>query len=96
MPSRLIRPVKGKFFSEGSRQLWLALDEKRWSQEELAAKLGTKSGHTSPWLYGTRRPGLEWALRIEKVLGIEASAWLDTSSRLVVRFAIPGRQTKAA
>lgn len=75
MKQRLSRPAKGRYFSEGARLMWLALEARGWSQTELAVKLGTSSGQVSQWLYGGRRASLKWAVVIRDVLDIPLAAW---------------------
>jgi ribosome-binding protein aMBF1 (putative translation factor) len=75
MQRRLSRPERGKYFSEGARLMWLAIDRLGWSQTELAAKLGTSSGQVSQWLYGGRRASLKWAVTIRDVLDIPLASW---------------------
>lgn len=75
MQHRLSRPGKGKYFSEGARLMWLALESKGWSQTELAGRLGTSTGQVSQWLYGGRRASLKWAVAIRDVLDIPLAAW---------------------
>lgn len=69
---RFWRRTLGKHFSEGSRRLWLALDGEL---EALAQQLGVDSGQLGKWLYGDRRPSIEWAVRIQDILGIPAVEW---------------------
>ena len=75
MQRRLSRPEKGKYFSDGARLMWLAIEARGWSQTELAAKLGTSSGQVSQWLYGGRRASLKWAVQMRDVLDIPLGAW---------------------
>lgn len=88
MGRRLSRPTLGKYFSEGARLLWSAIDRLGWSQAELAEKLETSSGQVSQWLYGGRRPSLPWALKIEKLVEIDVATWHQEPS---VSFTPPGR-----
>ncbi len=78
---RLSRPRLGKYFSEGARQLWLAMSRMKLSQTDVARQIGTSSGQVSQWLYGGRRASLRWALTLEKELGIAASDWARTPVR---------------
>ena len=75
MQRRLSRPKRGKYFSEGARLLWLAIEARSWTQTELAMRLGTSSGQVSQWLYGGRRASLKWAVVIRDVLDIPLAAW---------------------
>lgn len=71
---RFWRRTLGDAFSEGSRRLWAAADE-LGGVEATAAKLGTQGNQLSKWLYGDRRPSIEWAVRIQDILGIPAVEW---------------------
>lgn len=54
----------GPKFSEGSRQLWLLLAKKQWSQAEASRQLSLAPGQLSRLLYGERGPGRELATRL--------------------------------
>ena len=45
------------------------------SQGALVRSLGVSKGTATHWLAGTKRPALENALAIERLLGIAATAW---------------------
>ncbi len=76
------RTTFGKGFSEGARQLWLALDKKGWGREELTSRLGCSRGATSRWLYGDRVPDTEWLHKIEDLLGIPSRAWRQSAAKV--------------
>lgn len=63
--------------TRGSQLLARALDRKGLSQQELETRIGASAGIVSRWLAGKRRPSLEWATTLRKVLGIPSSAWLE-------------------
>jgi transcriptional regulator with XRE-family HTH domain len=46
------------------------------NQEQVAASIGIHKAYLSQILHGRRRPGLKNALKIERVTGIPASAWM--------------------
>jgi transcriptional regulator with XRE-family HTH domain len=89
---RLLRTVKGKDFSEGARRLWLALERKRLSQLDAGSLLGTDGATVCRWLYGERRPSLEFAFKIEKLFRIDAKLWLDEPTEA---FEFPGARPAA-
>ena len=64
----------GPRFSEGARRLWLALAARGWSQTKLEAELETKTP-VSYWLYGDKKPSLENAFKLKRLLGIEPDWW---------------------
>ena len=41
----------------------------------LSSKLGCASAMAARWANGERKPGLEWALKIQSVFGIDPSHW---------------------
>lgn len=74
--------------SRGPELLKAALAAREWSQgqleRELEALLGEKVGDgiVSKWTKGKRVPGLEYALAMERLLGVPAASWvpsLDTA-----------------
>lgn len=75
MAVHLSRPKQGKYFSEGSRLLWAAIQRKGWRQSELAEHLGTTSGQVNNWLYGGRGVSMRWAMTIRSKLRIPLTAW---------------------
>ncbi|WP_437935283.1 helix-turn-helix domain-containing protein [Sorangium sp. So ce341] len=72
---RLTKTQLDKRFSEGSRQLWLLMLKRKWTQRELARALGRNHGVISRWLYGTRAPDRNSVAHVQQVLGIEPSLW---------------------
>lgn len=69
------RTELGESFSEGARLLWLAMQERGWSQGQLTKALEAKPGMVSRWLYGDTKPGWDWAEKIREVVGIAFDAW---------------------
>lgn len=53
-----------------------ALRVRGWSQGELERRLGVADGLVSKWTRGVRRPGLDYAFAIERLLGIPAALWI--------------------
>lgn len=95
--SRLLHRTRlGKKFSEGARRLWLLLAERQWSPMDLAnaitaasePKKANRSALVSRWLYGERRPGLEYALLIQRLFGIDPALWRESPAE---PFTPPGR-----
>jgi transcriptional regulator with XRE-family HTH domain len=59
-----------------------ALEQRGWTQNELARQLGTNSAVVSRWLSeGPRNPGLEMALKIEALLGVPAGLWVESTEQ---------------
>ena len=77
---RSYRTQLGQFFSEGSVLLWKATGRYEGGREELTRKLGIARGMLSTWLYGDRRPGIDKAVMLAKVLKIPVAAWLAVPS----------------
>lgn len=75
MSTRPHRVEVGPKFSEGARQLWLALVERNWTQEEARVELGLARGMLSRWLYGERCPGGPMRVRLVERLAIPVGAW---------------------
>jgi hypothetical protein len=69
----------GPKFSEGSRLLWVVLDERGWTQTRLRRELGTHPGEVSKILYGDREPRLDTLIAAEK-LGVPLEAWKQPPS----------------
>lgn len=61
--------------SAGIEALKVALRRLGWSGNRLAAELGTTSGVVSRWLTGKRAPDRDYALKIQRVTGVDVSAW---------------------
>lgn len=55
--------------------LWMRMGEKSWAQQQLAEFLGVSRPSLSHWLYGTRRPGIQARMLIQKKLKIKWQAW---------------------
>lgn len=56
-----------------------ALVKRGWTQNELARQLGTDTAVVSRWMTGRRKPGLELALKLEDLLGVQAQLWVDAA-----------------
>ena len=65
--------------SRGSALLVEALKAKALSFNAFERELNCSSGLVSLYASGQRTPGLANALAIEKLLGIPASAWVESS-----------------
>lgn len=70
----------GGEFSEGARRLWKAVAD-IGSATKVAEKAGASPSALARWLYGDRRPGLEWALKLEVAFGIPPRCWQEESKR---------------
>lgn len=66
----------GSLKTVGALKLGSYLDRKRLTLAAFAAKVGTTKALVCRWRDGSRVPGLEYALRIQKQAGIPAAAWL--------------------
>jgi hypothetical protein len=75
MQRRFSRRKLGPKFSEAARQLWLALEERGWGQNEAMRQLVLPSGQISKLLYGERKAGRIWSRRIQEQLGIDEGLW---------------------
>jgi len=69
-----------RVLSSGAQQLAAALERAEWSQQQLEQRLGVTRGLVSRWLSGERRPGLEHALELERLLKIPAKTWLHAAA----------------
>ena len=61
------------------------LEERGWSQAELAAKIGVVPNYISQLLNGHRHPGLDSLERISKAFKIEAGDLLKKIPRQLVK-----------
>lgn len=76
MPMRVYhRDTLGPHFSEGARLLWVALLERRDSQQEIANEIGCLKPTLNKWLYGMRRPGTSWRIAIRRKFKVPLLAW---------------------
>ena len=57
------------------------LDERGWSQSDLANRLGLATTHISQLLNGHERISQETALRLARVLGSNMQFWLNLESQ---------------
>ena len=73
----LRRTRLGSLFSEGSRLLRQVIEGRRWSMNEAARQVDATTGMLAQWLFGDRRPGLEWAIKLRDLLGIPVDAWVQ-------------------
>lgn len=67
--------------ANGPEMLKAKLAERAWSQGDLERELGSADGLVSKWCRGIRTPGLEYALALERLLGIPAISWTTVESR---------------
>lgn len=77
----ITREVVGEHWNEGARQAWLAMRAKGWKQSDLNREIGValnkppRLGYASRILYADRKPGLDMALIIERLLGVSPTLW---------------------
>lgn len=81
----------GRYFTEGSRRLWLALQERGWTQAQARRELGAYAGEIHHVLYGDQRPNLAMTFRMRDVLGIDPEAWTKSPAE---RFVPPAREAR--
>lgn len=65
--------------TKGQVVLEYKLRKRGWSQSQLALTLGVNSGQVNHWLSGKRRPGLRWAVELERLLDIPTEYWLQAA-----------------
>lgn len=82
----------------GHEQLKDWMHRRRFLQQEAAEYLGLDAPYVSKLLSGTRSPGLDNAVKIERATGIPIEAWmeseLDTSSEPVAASAAKPQTAK--
>ena len=83
----------GDDFNEGARQMWLRLDRKGWSLDDLVARTGIKKPALHRYLYGDRRPERVPAAAIQRILKID-QALFDTPP--AAEFVTPAIQEETA
>jgi hypothetical protein len=93
MQQRFSRRKLGPKFSEAARQLWIALEERGWGQNEAMRQLELPSGQISKLLYGERKAGRVWSGRFKDQLGIEERLWDEPP---VIPFIPPAARKTAA
>ena len=71
------RTELGADFSEGARLLWVAAEDRAWSQRRLGRELGAYEGEIMGVLYGDKRPRLEIVVAAERMLDVPSGAWLS-------------------
>lgn len=76
--------------TEGARLLWQHL---QGEQSALASRLGVDAGLLNRWLHGERKPGREWALKLQAQLSIPAEAW---SQKPTERWSPPSTRKRRA
>lgn len=76
--SRTFRTRIGPEFNEGARRLWTIIA--RSSQAAVTRRIACRPGQLTKWVYGDRRPSVEWAARIERELRIPARLWGEPSA----------------
>lgn len=64
---------------DGPKLLVEALQAKGLSQGDLERIIGCGDSLVSKWVNGRRTPGLEYALKLESVLGVPAASWVDVT-----------------
>lgn len=85
------KPARGRKFNRGAQLLAAALEQRGWSQTRLKNELGTTQA-VSNWLYGDRRPSLEWAVKLRDLLGIPVEAWNQPANDVESALAATGTE----
>lgn len=77
-----MRINKGTRFTEGSAQLQSKLSELGLSQGKASGMIGLfYPGMLNRWLHGDGVPSLKFAVELERVFGIPASAWTQEAQQ---------------
>ena len=71
------RTTLGHRLSEGARLLRQTLIERKLTQLETERLLGIPRGMLNKWLHCKQAPGIEFAVRIEQMLGIPVESWVQ-------------------
>lgn len=66
---------------DGRKLLREALAARQWSQGELERQLDLSDSAVGRWVRGERRPGVNAALQLQRVLGIPVEAWAHKNKR---------------
>ncbi len=74
--SRIARTTLGPYFSEGSRQVWLILAERKCAIRALSEQLAFGNAVLNRHMYGDMRPDLASAFKYFDVLGIQPRLFL--------------------
>lgn len=85
---RIFRPhraTRGPHDSIGAEEAAKAIIRLGWSLSEFARQLDTSKGQVCRWLAGDRLPSIEWALRVQELLGVPVSAWTKAPKRKAAR-----------
>ena len=83
MGVRSYRRSLGPRFSEGARLLWVELERRGESMRDLRRRIGVGADITR-WLYGDAIPPLAAIVRMDKLFGIPARAWLQPAKRAFI------------
>ncbi len=70
------RTKKGPHFVEGSRLLWVRLEQRGLTAWTLAKDSGLSRSSVHRWMYGDKVPDMADAETLRKRLGIPLSAWV--------------------
>lgn len=65
----------GPHFSEGARLLWLSMEHRDYTQEDLRQLIGKSKGVIGRWLRGDQRPDGESRGLLFELLKIKPQAW---------------------
>lgn len=66
----------GRHFREGHRLAWIAIRKRRWTQKDLADRLGEPQTKVFRWLWGDAEIPLTGAVKIEDELGIDCALFV--------------------
>lgn len=61
--------------TKGTEATWEAMRARGWRPCDVARQLGCHSGLVCRWLHGQRIPRVEWAEKIERLLGVDVRLW---------------------
>lgn len=84
------RTELGPHFTEGARLLWEEVRIRGMSQGEAGRSVGAHNGQFNRWLYGLKKPGIHFALAIERVFGVPVIAWTQEPTQDFVPMALAG------
>lgn len=62
--------------SKGGDEMRKVREQRNLSQREVAEMLGISNNEVSDYENGRKTPGLERAVKIEKVLGVPCEVWV--------------------
>jgi hypothetical protein len=70
----------GPLWSEGARLLWGVYEQRYDSFSEMADDIGCPRASLHRWMYGERRPGLRWAVKIQGLYKIRPAQFFAAAT----------------